>query len=166
MGSCPIYGHKYFSVPPQTYSFGCEIREEKREIDYNLEIVLGRETTKAERAKHMMDPSQLHVVINEVMFQKLYTHEWEEWLRYQRLDPPTDAEILNNKKAKDSQSLLGNAVEKGYRNEPGRKLSNSTVFAPQSEYSSVGTAKDKKDSGLRKDGIDEAEVEGWDPSKM
>ena len=69
MGTCPLYGHKYYSIPPQKYAFGSEILQEKREVDYEMKTIMGREPTKNELRKFKADPSVKINLVNDIHFQ-------------------------------------------------------------------------------------------------
>ena len=106
VGTCPIYGHKYFETPIQKYGpFNkWEITVEKRRVEWNADYgTFGK-----------MDPSQQHLLIQDIMRKRLFTVEWERWLRSKRLRAPTDKEIAINTIKKNETAAKGKALENMY----------------------------------------------------
>jgi len=207
VGQCPIYGHKYYETPIQKYgAFNkWEITVEKRRVDWNADYgTFGK-----------MDPSQQHLLIQEIMRKRLFTVEWERWLRSKRLNAPSDKEIAVNTIKKNTTAAKGKALENMYRENPGVAATGEgeRVYTPGGrdddgkyqyegqttsqkkeqyvEYKDVHEEaseqyeiyRDASDIGKNfgdqghtsykksyvgaqsKDGIEEADVQAWDPNK-
>jgi len=208
VGQCPIYGHKYYETPIQKYGpfEKWEITVDKRRVDWNADYgTFGK-----------MDPSQQHLLIQEIMRKRLFTVEWERWLRAKRLSPPSDKEIAVNTIKKNETAAKGKALENIYKNNPGVAAAggeHGRVYTPGGrdedgkyqyegqtsserrdeyfEYKDVHEEaseqyevnKDASDVGKNfgdqghtsykksyvgtqsKDGIEEADVQAWDPNK-
>ena len=107
VGTCPIYGHKYYQTPVQKYGplNKWEVTVEQRRVDWNADYgTFGK-----------MDPSQQHLLIQEIMRKRLFAVEWERWLRSKRLNPPSDKEIAINTIKKNQTAAKGQALQEKYR---------------------------------------------------
>jgi len=177
VGTCPLWKHKYYLIPEQVVN--STRVPEKREIEYHIDHLKAQQTS-MEKLVAKMSKSEDIKLIHDMKVNKQFSIEWDSWLRYQRREPPTDSEIYMKKYTQQRIATAGNILEEQYKLESTRTpKEHRTVFVPtpgggqqsasddKKKYSSVGTTGNKKYSGQpKKDGLDEAEVESWDPSKM
>ena len=175
VGTCPLYGHKYYLQPQQTV-LGVTY-DEKREADYNLSGITSKRTGLETYVSKFSKSEDAKAIFDHVNKNKMYSLEWEAWLRWKRNDPPTDSEVKMKDYNKKQTAKIGNEIEAKLNATSTRMPGHQrTVFIPgdtsisggsKKKHTSVGTTKNKKYSGQpKKDGLDEAEVESWDPSKM
>merc|ERR1712127_845069 len=146
VGTCPIYGHKYYETRIQKYGFrdNWEITVDKRRVEWNADYgTFGK-----------VDPSQQHLLIQEIMQKRLYTVEWERCIRSKRVKAPTDQEIAINTIKKNDTAAKGKALENKYK-------ANSGVAASGNEqvHNPVGRDEDGK---YQYEGQTEAEKEQFE----
>lgn len=165
VGQCPVYGHKYYEIPVQEYGLGKTIKQPKRRVDFAVKF-----GNKFHQHLSAFSESEKVMKSVEIIENREYSVQWRAWLELKRRDPPQDNEIKMSNYALHQTALKGTMLEEQYDKEYQERINKpkpkSTVFVEQSKYSSVGTSKNQKSDGIKRDGMDQAEVDEWDPSKM
>merc|ERR1711879_368990 len=107
VGQCPIYGHKYYEMNPQTYGFFKQstFKTYKRECDWNFgDGVDANKLTEHEK----------YWKAQELISKTLFTPEWDRWLKMKKRDAPKDQEIINSMAKKQSIAQKGKMIEDRY----------------------------------------------------
>ena len=150
VGTCPIYGHKYYEINPQKHGLfkGSEFKTYKRECDWNFGE--GYDFEK-------MTPHEKYWKVQELTSKTLFVPEWDRWMRMKKRDPPTDEEVYASMAKKQKTAEKGRAIEDRYKEIKGIKSGDeSKVHTP---FQGEGHTQNE----VSKDGVEEAKVDEWRP---